>query len=76
MLISSSSQTKKQSPVADFIWQDREIKFDVPPAALRCRPGEKLIDSIPDVEDTKGNSGELGLLLITNLRLIWYANKD
>jgi len=32
-----------------------------------------VIDSIPHVEDTKGNNGERGSLLITNLRLIWFS---
>ena len=46
MQIASTSQTKKQSPIADFIWHDREIRFDVHPNLLQMRAGEKLIDSI------------------------------
>ena len=36
------------------VWQDREIRFDVSPSMLKCRNGEKEIDSINSVEDTKG----------------------
>ena len=28
------------------------------------------------MEDTKGNNGDKGSLLITNLRLIWFGDKD
>jgi Bardet-Biedl syndrome 5 protein len=58
------------------IWHDREIRFDIPFNALKPRKGEYEIDSINSVEDTKGNNGEKGALLITNLRLIWCAHKD
>lgn len=40
------------------------------------RTGEKLIDEIPQVEDTKGNNGEKGHLYITNLRLIWFSQEN
>lgn len=48
----------------------------MPTATLQCRPGEKIVDTIPQVEDTKGNNGELGNLVITNLRLIWYSEAN
>lgn len=35
--------------------------------------GEKVIDSINSVEDTKGNNGDKGNLIISNLRLIWFG---
>ena len=76
MQIASTSQTKKQSPIADFIWHDREIRFDVHPNLLQMRAGEKLIDSIAQVEDTKGNNGDRGSMLITNLRLIWFSETN
>ena len=66
----------KSSDVVEFIWQDREIRFDVTLAQLQCRVGEKVIDSINSVEDTKGNNGERGSLLITNLRLIWFSDTN
>ena len=59
--------------MTDPIWQHREIRFDVPFGQLTLRKGENLIDSIPNVEDTKGNNGDKGNLLITNLRIIWFC---
>jgi len=43
---------------------------------LNVRKGEFQIDAIDAIEDTKGNNGERGSLLITNLRMIWRASKD
>ncbi|CAG5123192.1 unnamed protein product, partial [Candidula unifasciata] len=40
---------------------------------LKLRPGEKLIDKLDAVEDTKGNNGDRGRLMVTNLRIIWYS---
>lgn len=60
----------------DLVWQDREIRFDVPFALLKPRRGEVEIDAINSVEDTKGNNGEKGALAVTNLRLIWCAHRD
>lgn len=78
-----------------YVWQDREIRFDVQLSyvvepnhsflfanivncyrALELRPGEVLIDTLNNVEDTKGNSGEGGSLMITNLRIIWISSFD
>jgi len=56
------------------VWQDRDVKFDVKTDELDCRPGEFVIDTLESVEDSKGNSGENGQLLITNLRLIWHSH--
>ena len=69
------SSSISQSITAEFIWQDREIRFDSNNEDLACRTGEKVIDSIQHVEDTKGNNGERGCLLITNLRLIWFSEQ-
>lgn len=60
----------------EFVWQDREIRFDSKPQTLACRKGEKLIDSINSVEDTKGNNGERGSLIVTNLRIIWVSHAN
>jgi Bardet-Biedl syndrome 5 protein len=60
----------------DYVWQDREIRFDAPPALLDCRKGEIVIDSINSVEDTKGNNGARGSLIVTNLRIIWLAHSN
>lgn len=70
------SSSSSSSDDATTIWQDREIRFDVPFALLKPRRGEVEIDTINAVEDTKGNNGEKGQLSVTNLRLIWCAHKD
>lgn len=59
-----------------FVWQDREIRFDSHPALLECRKGEVIIDSMNSVEDTKGNNGERGSLVVTNLRLLWISHRS
>ena len=59
-----------------YIWQDREIRFDSLPKHLENRSGEYIIDSINSVEDTKGNNGERGSLVVTNLRILWVAHKS
>lgn len=56
------------------VWQDREIRFDLPNIVLR--KGESVVDSINSVEDTKGNNGQRGSLEITNLRLLWASHKN
>ncbi|CAI2375368.1 unnamed protein product [Moneuplotes crassus] len=62
--------------MSDPIWQHREIRFDAPFSQLTLRKGEVLIDSIANVEDTKGNNGDKGNLLITNLRIIWFCDDN
>jgi Bardet-Biedl syndrome 5 protein len=57
-------------------WQDRAIKFDQNPSVLALRDGEQQIDSINSVEDTKGNNGDRGVLVVTNLRIIWSSTKS
>jgi Bardet-Biedl syndrome 5 protein len=59
-----------------FVWQDREVRFDVKINLLDNRKGEKVIDSINSVEDTKGNNGERGSLIVTNLRLKWVSHAN
>lgn len=49
------------SKADEVVWQDREVRFDSPPAEMQCRKGEVVIDSINSVEDTKGNNGERGV---------------
>ncbi|XP_062124208.1 Bardet-Biedl syndrome 5 protein homolog isoform X2 [Drosophila sulfurigaster albostrigata] len=39
----------------------------------RLRSGEKLLDTIYHIEDSKGNPGDTGKLLVTNLRIIWHS---
>ena len=54
--------------LSEFIWHDREIIFDGRGNQMDLRRGETMIDSINSVEDTKGNNGERGSMLVTNLR--------
>ncbi|KAF0978855.1 hypothetical protein FDP41_001925 [Naegleria fowleri] len=61
-----------------IFWQDREIRFDsnVEAGELNLRKGEFEIDVLENVEDTKGNNGEKGRCVITNLRLIWICSRN
>ena len=68
--------TRLETSKFSRVWQDREIRFDVSPSMLKCRNGEKEIDSINSVEDTKGNNGHKGFLVVTNLRLIWCSHSN
>jgi Bardet-Biedl syndrome 5 protein len=67
---------KKLHEDAITVWQNKEIKFDLQMMHMGLRKGEVLVDMINGVEDTKGNNGEKGYLTITNLRLLWYAEKS
>lgn len=60
----------------NFIWQDRELRFDIPKNEIKLRKGEEALDTIANVEDLKGNNGEIGTFIFTNLRLIWYCNNN
>ncbi|XP_041365484.1 Bardet-Biedl syndrome 5 protein-like [Gigantopelta aegis] len=55
------------------LWEDRDVRFDISPIQMRMRPGEKVIDRLDAVEDTKGNNGDRGRLIVTNLRIIWHS---
>jgi Bardet-Biedl syndrome 5 protein len=57
----------------DFIWQDRDVCFDSKPAELELRKGEVAIETQHNVEDIKGNVGDRGMLVSTNLRLMWIS---
>ena len=57
------------------IWQDRSVIFDAKKSELNLRKGEETYESMSMIEDVKGN-GEIGSFLFTNLRLIWYNNKN
>jgi len=48
----------------------------LPRRALENRKGEFQIDSMNSVEDTKGNNGERGELMITNLRMVWNSSRS
>eukprot|EP00743_Colponemidia_sp_Colp-15_P004145 GILK01004474.1.p1 GENE.GILK01004474.1~~GILK01004474.1.p1 ORF type:complete len:366 (-),score=75.70 GILK01004474.1:200-1252(-) len=61
---------------AGCLVEDREIRFDAPLQRLEMITGEREIDSINAVEDTKGNNGEKGCLAVTNIRLVWNAHRN
>ncbi|XP_030760473.1 Bardet-Biedl syndrome 5 protein homolog [Sitophilus oryzae] len=54
-------------------YEDREVNFDVSFSEMRLRLGEKVIDKLDNIEDTKGNAGDRGRLIITNLRILWHS---
>ncbi len=64
--------------LALFIWEFGTEALPGPSITLlysqmKMRPGEELIDMLTSIEDTKGNSGDRGRLLVTNLRVIWHS---
>ncbi|XP_034181106.1 Bardet-Biedl syndrome 5 protein isoform X1 [Osmia lignaria lignaria] len=55
------------------MWQDSEIRFDVSYVQMQLQLGEFAVDKLDLIEDTKGNAGERGRLIVTNLRIIWHS---
>ena len=53
---------------------DCSVKYR-PDSQLKMAAGERILERVDPVEDTKANSGEQGCLLMTNLRVIWYSSK-
>lgn len=39
---------------------------------MQLQLGEFAVDKLDLIEDAKGNAGERGRLIITNLRIIWH----
>ncbi|XP_068152716.1 Bardet-Biedl syndrome 5 protein homolog [Drosophila tropicalis] len=64
---------KMESMDLNLLWEDKEVKFDVPQLHKHLRQGEKILDYIYHMEDSKGNPGDTGRLLVTNLRIIWHS---
>ncbi|ORY37304.1 Bardet-Biedl syndrome 5 protein [Neocallimastix californiae] len=58
------------------IWQDNEVCFDISKSALQLCPGEIIFDHFNNIEDIKGSKGESGTITITNLRVIWFSEKN
>ena len=58
------------------IWQNSEIRFDCSTSQLKSRKGEKIIDTMNNIEDTKGNPDESGTFKFTNLRVLWYSDTN
>ena len=57
------------------LWQDRQVLFDVSKSEFVFRSGEETYKTMSNIEDLKG-SNEIGTFIFSNLRLIWYNNKN
>ncbi|KRX00738.1 hypothetical protein PPERSA_02998 [Pseudocohnilembus persalinus] len=57
-------------------WQYRDLRFDIPRSQMDMTKGEKIYWSQQHIEDFKGNEGETGTLVLTNMRFIWYQTSD
>ncbi|XP_033103226.1 Bardet-Biedl syndrome 5 protein homolog [Anneissia japonica] len=68
-----TTQQQQQPQVFDVLWEDRDVRFDINPQDMCMRRGEKVIDLLDSIEDTKGNNGERGRLFVTNLRIVWHS---
>lgn len=66
------------------MWDDDEKKIHIehnlssystylPSSHKKLHNGERILDIIDSVEDTKGNGGDLGRVVVTNLRIMWYS---
>ncbi|CAG9467593.1 unnamed protein product [Pedinophyceae sp. YPF-701] len=53
------------------MWQDVEIRFDTAKNALSLLPGEAGLATLHDVQDAKCQTTTPGILLVTNLRIVW-----
>lgn len=73
-LIVVDYKIKLKITMISTVWEDRDVRFDVPSQQLKMRAGEKLVDLLDSVEDTKGNGGDRGRLVVTNLRIIWHSH--
>ena len=71
----SGTVTQSTAVMDDAIWQDRDLRFDLPPSQLAPRRNETTIDTIDGIEDTKAQNNERGQLTVTNLRLTWQSSK-
>lgn len=47
----------------EVLWQDREVRFDVPRCDFVFRNGEVNFKLLENVEDVKGNNGDKGICL-------------
>lgn len=39
----------------------------------KLRSGERILEIIDSVEDSKGNAGDIGRVAISNLRIMWFS---
>ncbi|CAK64692.1 unnamed protein product (macronuclear) [Paramecium tetraurelia] len=59
----------------EFLY-DRCIHFDIAAAKLNMQKGEKTLFLWKDVEDIKGNPDQLGSLVISNTRILWWSERN
>lgn len=50
------------------------IKSEIFISHMQLRLGEFTVDKLDLIEDSKGNAGDTGRLIITNLRIIWHSS--
>lgn len=70
-IFGSSSLFGNQSSSSSLSWRDRNLCFDLRTSELELDHGEQLMACFFPIEDVKGNPDDLGVLKVTNLRLIW-----
>lgn len=49
------------------------VGFQILFSHMQLRLGEFAVDKLDLIEDTKGNAGDNGRLIVTNLRIIWHS---
>lgn len=70
-LLAGGSNWSELGSTGSNTWKDKSLCFDLKNADLHIECGEQLLAAFFPIEDVKGNQEELGVLKITNLRLIW-----
>ncbi|XP_012173939.1 Bardet-Biedl syndrome 5 protein homolog isoform X1 [Bombus terrestris] len=64
------STTERKFPkIVVFYFKITDIFFH-----MQLRLGEFTVDKLDLIEDSKGNAGDTGRLIITNLRIIWHSS--
>ena len=56
------------------VWQDHQVLFNCSKSEFIFGNGEETYRTMSNIEDLKAN--EIGTFIFTNLRLIWYNNKN
>ena len=56
------------------LWQDHQVLFNCSKSEFIFGKGEETYKTMSNIEDLKGT--EVGTFIFTNLRLIWYNNKN
>eukprot|EP00040_Diaphanoeca_grandis_P010590 m.54290 g.54290 ORF g.54290 m.54290 type:complete len:388 (-) comp21886_c0_seq1:28-1191(-) len=80
-IVTEAEGYKYEEPAASLnsiLCRSRDCRFDAiyPRTGPSFQQGEIEIDSLNNIEDTKGNNGQSGCLIVTNLRLLWYCHTN